>query len=118
MLMPWPRRSNINCPALPTSLGILRYHEGKLEAAVDHLEEARTLCKAQGDRVSEFLANEYLAVVEIERDDYAQALKRCSILVDMGSKLREGSEYPFALALQTLCRYGVECSESMTPNFG
>jgi DNA-binding SARP family transcriptional activator/tetratricopeptide (TPR) repeat protein len=106
------RRSNINCPALPTSLGILRYHEGKLEAAVDHLEEARTLCKAQGDRVSEFLANEYLAVVEIERDDYAQALERCSILVDMGSKLREGSEHPFALALQTLCRYGVECSES------
>jgi hypothetical protein len=30
----------------------------------------------------------------------------------MGSRLREGSEYPFALALQALCEYGLHGEES------
>jgi DNA-binding SARP family transcriptional activator len=105
-------RENILCPALPTSLGILRYYEGRLDAAVDHLEEARTICKAQGDKLNEYLASEYLTIVEVERGDYAMALERCRVLVDMGSRLREGSEYPFALALQAMCRYGLEREES------
>ena len=106
-------RENILCPALPTSLGILRYHEGRLDAAVDHLEDARTLCKAQGDKLNEYLANEYLTILEVERGDYAAALERCRVLVDMGSRMREGSEYPFALALQALCLYGLEREESV-----
>lgn len=101
-------RQNIQCPAVPISLGILRYYEGRLDDAVDHLEDARTLCKTQGDRASEYLANEYLAMVEVERDDYAAAAERCQVLVDIGSRLREGSEYAFALALQALCQYGLD----------
>jgi DNA-binding SARP family transcriptional activator len=100
-------RSKIQCAALPTSMGLLRYYEGRLDDAVDYLEDARTLCKAQGDRMSEYLCNEYLTVIEVERDDYSAAMGRCEVLLDMGSRLREGSEYPFAVAMQTLCRYGL-----------
>jgi hypothetical protein len=79
---------------------------------VEHLEDARTICKAQGDRLNEYLANEYLTIVEVERDDYTAAMKRCQTLIDIGSRLREGSEYPFALALQALCEYGLEGDDS------
>ncbi len=100
------RRSNVQCPALPSALGLLRYYEGRLDDAVEYLEEARTICKAQGDRISEYLTNEYLTIIEVEREDYAAARERCHSLVDMGSRLRDGSEYPFALAMQGLCDYG------------
>lgn len=102
------RRAGVQCPALPTALGLLRYYEGRMDDAVDRLEEARTLSKARGDRLSEYLASEYLAVVEIERSDYAAALARCENLLEIGTRLREGSEYPFACALQALSRYGLE----------
>ena len=105
-------RSNFQCPAVPASLGLLRYYEGRLDEAVEHLEDARTICKAQGDRLNEYLANEYLTIVEVERADYTAAMKRCQTLIDIGSRLREGSEYPFALALQALCEYGLEGDDS------
>ncbi|NOR19461.1 MAG: AAA family ATPase, partial [Xanthomonadales bacterium] len=105
-------RNNFQCPAVTVALGLLRYYEGRLDDAVEHLEDARTLCKVNGDRLNEYLANEYLTIVEIERQDYAAALERCRPLVDMGSRLREGSEYPFALALQALCEYGLNGEES------
>ncbi|TXS95960.1 AAA family ATPase [Parahaliea maris] len=102
------RRAGVQCQALPTALGLLRYYEGRMEDAVDHLEEARTLCKARGDRLNEYMASEYLAVVEVERGDYAAALDRCQTLLEIGTRLREGSEYPFACAMQALSRYGLE----------
>jgi tetratricopeptide (TPR) repeat protein len=101
-------RSAVQCSAIPTSLGILRYYEGRLEEAIDHLEDARTICKSQGDRFNEYLANEYLTVVEVEQGDFPAALQHAETLVDIGSRLREGSEYPFALAIQELCRYGLQ----------
>ena len=64
--------------------------------------------KAQGDRVSEYLANEYLAMIEVEREDYAAAMARCRPLLEIGARLREGSEYPFARALEALCGYGID----------
>lgn len=101
------QRAQVQCPALPSALGLLRYFEGRLDDAVEHLEDARNISKAQGDRISEYLANEYLAIIEIEREDYRAARDRCRPLVEMGSRLREGSEYPFALGLQALCAYAL-----------
>jgi DNA-binding SARP family transcriptional activator/Cdc6-like AAA superfamily ATPase len=100
------QRTRVGCPALPSALGLLRYYEGRMDDAVEHLEEARTVCKAKGDKINEYLANEYLTMIEVEREDYGAAQERCCALVEMGSRLREGSEYPFALALQALCNYG------------
>ncbi len=104
-------RRQLQCPAIPFALGILRYYENRLDAAVDYMEDARTLCKAQGDRIGEFLANEYLTLVEIDRDDFDAALRRCRLLLDIGTRLRDGSERPLAEALQGLCRYGAEGSD-------
>jgi tetratricopeptide (TPR) repeat protein len=93
--------------AIPAALGMLRYHEGKLELAEELLQEARTLCKSAGDRLNEYQANEYLVMIDVERGDFEAARRRCLALLEIGEKLREGSEAPFARALQGLCDYAL-----------
>jgi hypothetical protein len=99
------RRERISHPAIPAALGMLRYHENRLDEAEELFKEARTLCKSAGDRLNEFQANEYLVMIEIERDRMDTAAERCAALREIGDKLREGSEAPFARALEGLCRY-------------
>ncbi len=106
------RRTRFQCPAVPVALGILRYYEDRFEDAVDFLEDARTMSRSGGDRINQFLANEYLAVIEIEREDYAAALARCRPLLEIGARVREGSELPFARGLESLCRYGLDGDDS------
>jgi DNA-binding SARP family transcriptional activator len=102
------QRNQLQCPQVYLSLGILRYYEGRMGRAVEHLEDARTQCKTQGDRVDEFLANEYLALIEIDRGDYLAAQGPCAALVEIGTRLREGSEAPLARAMEQLCLYATQ----------
>jgi len=98
-------RSRTSYHAIPTAEGMLRYHEGELEEAETLFKEARTLCKLAGDRVSEYQANEYLVMIDVERGRFAAARERGEALIELGEKLREGSEAPFARALDGLCSY-------------
>jgi DNA-binding SARP family transcriptional activator len=98
-------RRRISYHAIPAAQGMLRYHENDLDEAVRLFDEARVLCKSAGDRVSEYQANEYLIMIDLERGDFEAARRRCRALVELGSKLREGSEAPFAQALDGLCNY-------------
>ncbi|MBS9402289.1 hypothetical protein KG088_01455 [Halomonas sp. TRM85114] len=107
------RQQRVSHPAIPMALGLLRYHDNHLEDAETYFKEARTLCKASGDRLCEFQANEYLMMLDIEQARYASAQRRCDGLVEIGEKLRDGSEAPFAHAAQALCRYAL--SDDTTP---
>lgn len=100
-------RRRIVHQAIPAALGMLRYHEGNLDDAEQLFEEARTLAKSTGDRISEYQANEYLVMIDIERGRYDAASTRSATLLDIGTKLREGSEAPFARALDALCEYAL-----------
>jgi DNA-binding SARP family transcriptional activator/tetratricopeptide (TPR) repeat protein len=100
-------RQRVSHSAIPAALGMLRYHENRLDEAEELFKEARTLCKAAGDRVNEFQANEYLVMIDFERRRLESACERCATLVEIGAKLREGSEAPFARALEGLCRYAL-----------
>ncbi len=102
------RRSDFSCTAIPITLGILRYYESRFDEARDYLEEARAACKARGDRINEFMANEFLTMVQIEAGNFPQAAEHCEDLLALGERLREGSELPLALALTGLCRYALE----------
>jgi DNA-binding SARP family transcriptional activator/tetratricopeptide (TPR) repeat protein len=95
----------VNHHAISAGMGMLKYYEGKLDEAEELLKEARTLCKKEGDRISEFQANEYLMMIAFERGSYEAASERCKILIEIGDKLRDGSEGPFAWALAGLCAY-------------
>ncbi|EPC04056.1 hypothetical protein L861_01755 [Litchfieldella anticariensis FP35 = DSM 16096] len=101
-------RQRINHPAIPMALGLLEFHDNRLGAAEEHFKEARTLCKASGDRLSEFQANEYLMMIDFVRAHYDSARARCAALMEIGAKLRDGSEAPFAHAAHGLCLYAVE----------
>jgi hypothetical protein len=57
--------------------------------------------------MNEFQANEYLCMIEIERGDFEAAKSRCQNLLTIGEKLRQGSEAPFAQALNAVCDYSI-----------
>jgi len=98
-------RKRVAHHAIPAALGMLRYHENRFDDAEALFNEARTLAKSAGERISEYQANEYLVMIAIERGDFALAGNRCRALLEIGSKLRQGSEAPFAQALDAICRY-------------
>jgi hypothetical protein len=87
---------------------MLRLHENRLDDAEELFQQARTLCKSAGDRIGEFQANEYLVLIDLQRRRFEDAGRRCAELVTIGSKLREGSEAPFARALHGLCVYAMD----------
>jgi hypothetical protein len=98
-------RSGIRHHAIAAGLGMLRFHEDRLDEAAELFRDARTLCKSAGDRVSEYQANEYLVMVDLQRGRLTDASDRSRELLVLGDKLREGSEEPFARALAALCDY-------------
>lgn len=100
-------RKRMSHHAIPAALGMLRFHENKLDEAVELFKDARTLARSSGDRLSEFQANEYLAMIDIERGRPESARAHCAVLIELGEKLREGSERPFAHALDALCHYAI-----------
>ena len=101
-------RQRVSHHSIPAGIGMLRFHDNKLDEAEELLKEARTLCKTAGDRVNEFQANEYLMMIDFERGRFENARERCNALVEIGDKLREGSEGPFAHALAGLCDYAID----------
>jgi len=101
-------RRHFNHHAIAAGLGMLRFHENRLEEAAELFREARTLCKSAGDRVCEFQTNEYLTMLDLQRGRLVEARERCNELLMLGGKLREGSEEPFARALLGLCNYAID----------
>jgi len=100
-------RKGMTHNAIPGALGMLRFHENKLDESVELFKQARMLARANGERLDEFQANEYLAMIDLERGRPADARVHCKMLVELGDKLREGSERPFAHALDGLCHYAL-----------
>jgi tetratricopeptide (TPR) repeat protein len=94
--------------AIAAGLGMLHFHENRLDEAEERFREARALCKSAGDRLNEFQANEYLIMLDLQRGRLEPALERSRELVALGDKLREGSEEPFARAIVGLCTYAIE----------
>jgi len=101
-------RKRMSHHAIPAAQGILRFHRNELGEAEESFLEARTLCKSAGERVDEFQANEFLVMIDLERGRLDSALARCEALIEIGDKLREGSEAPFARALKGLCQYAID----------
>ena len=101
------KRRHFVHPAIAAATGMLRLHENRLDEAEELFQDSWALCRSAGDRLNEFLALEYLAVIAFQRGDYAAARSRAAQLVTLGSKIREGSEKPFADALLGLCDYAL-----------
>jgi DNA-binding SARP family transcriptional activator/tetratricopeptide (TPR) repeat protein len=90
--------------ALPLTRGMLATYRGEIERAASDLDRARELAQRAADRFEEFWALEYRADLELVRRDYARALSFGEELAQLGERLREGSEAPYARALLALLR--------------
>ncbi|HSD28151.1 MAG TPA: AAA family ATPase, partial [Vicinamibacteria bacterium] len=97
-------RAGVRPSAIADAQGMLRQHQGRLEEAAELFEEARLVARQASDRMGEFLALEHLVVLRQQQQAWAEARRLSVELVDLGGKLREGSEAPFARALLVLCR--------------
>lgn len=101
-------RKGFSHHAIAAGLGMLRFHEDRLDEAAELLREARTLCKSAGDRLNEYEANEYLVMLDLQCGRFDEARERSRDLLALGDKLREGSEEPFARAMVGLCDYAID----------
>jgi len=101
-------RKGFSHHAIAAGLGMLRFHENRLDEAEELFREARTRCRSAGDRVNEYQANEFLVMLDLQRGALAQASEHCAELLTLGDKLRGGSEEPFARAMAGLCAYAID----------
>ena len=106
-------RKQMYLPAISLATGILRYYNNDFQQAVDCLEEARSSYKANGERISEYQALEYLVMIEIERNRFDDAQYRCRQLTRLGEKFNDGSERSFAQALSALCHYALSKDDTL-----
>jgi len=95
--------SSLPYHTLPLAEGILRYNENRMDEAAALLREARTLCKSAGDHLSEYQSIEYQVMADIELGEFSSAREKTVPLIALGERMREGSEGPFALALEGVC---------------
>ncbi|HEX4998744.1 MAG TPA: AAA family ATPase [Terriglobia bacterium] len=96
--------SGVETVAIPDALGMLRFHRGAWDEAAGLFESARSLARRHGDRAGEFRALEHLIVLELERNHANEARTLSRDLITLASRLREGSEAPFATCLEALAR--------------
>ena len=100
-------RMGVRPSAIADAQGMLRQHQGRLAEAAELFDEARLEARQAGDRMGEFQALEHLVVLRQEQGAWRDALRLGAELEDLGGKLREGSEAPFARALVALARHAL-----------
>jgi DNA-binding SARP family transcriptional activator len=105
-------RFGVESVSVPNAAGLIRLHRGELDEAANLADRARAMARRKRDRMGEFQALELRVKVEIERQSYAAACGPSKELVVLAAKLREGSEGPFARALDALCRCAGEEAEA------
>ncbi|HEY6556081.1 MAG TPA: AAA family ATPase [Polyangiaceae bacterium] len=103
---------------LPLARGQFAIHRGELDSAASALDRARQLAARDGDRLNEFYVLEHRIDLELRRHDYARALQLSDDLVSLGERLRDGSEAPFARAVQALARYATGADSALSFDHG
>ena len=86
---------------LQLGMGLLARWDGRLDAAVTHIERARTLAQADGLRWRAYRTLEALAMVERQRRQWATAIALGAELAAAAAKLGDPS-CPFAHAITAL----------------
>ncbi|HEY8431705.1 MAG TPA: hypothetical protein VIL20_25170, partial [Sandaracinaceae bacterium] len=98
-------RSQVVPMALPHALGMLAWHRGELENAARLFKQARQIARRESDRTNEFQALEHELCVLLELGELEAARAVRAELLELGEKLRGGSEAPVARGLAALLDY-------------
>lgn len=100
-------RQGVEPSAIADAVGMLRLHEGRLDEAARLFERARSLARKEQHRLDEFRALEHAVMLELQRENHAEAQRLSRELMRIADRLREGSEAPFARVLAALSSYAV-----------
>lgn len=91
--------------SISDAIGMLRLYDDRLDEAAQRFAAARELCRREQDHLGEFRTLEHQVMLEIRRASWGEARRRADELVEVASRLRDGSEAPFARVLAALARY-------------
>jgi DNA-binding SARP family transcriptional activator len=97
-------RLGIDIAELYWGLGLISYWDGEYDSSTKLLERARAAARRDQDRWRECGCLIWLTIIELESGRTAEALALCSELMPMAARMGEGSEVPFAAALDALSR--------------
>jgi len=86
------------------ALGMIAAHRGQRDDACEAFIEARDLARQQGEHLAEFGALEHHVMLEIDRGRLDAALPLAEALVELGGRVRPGTELPSAHALLAFVR--------------
>jgi hypothetical protein len=92
--------------------GMLLSLRAEWDSAAEQLHRARALARAVGDRIDEYQALEILSVIALRRNRIVDAQILCRDLVELGNKIREGSELPCARAMKALTDWSLGNEEA------
>jgi|GEM_PF-352655 len=85
-------------------LGLLYRYTGDVAQAARRLEKASLLSSRVQSHWEESECLRALTLLALERGDFADARARCPLMLEVASRMGEGSERPIALALDSLAR--------------
>jgi hypothetical protein len=89
---------------VPWGLGLVHHHAGEVDAARAELGRALQRARREQDHWPAFECLALLAVIDLDAGDPSAARERCHELRRRAAKLGEGSEGPWADALEALAR--------------
>jgi DNA-binding SARP family transcriptional activator len=98
------RLANVQAPSTHAALGLLHAHQGEIAEARAQFHTALELARVKRDHTHEFMALEHLVELELESGDVVEACARATELAALGTRMREGSEAPYADGLLALAR--------------
>jgi len=101
------RAGGVRPSAIADAQGMLRQHQGQLDQAAELFEEARLEARQASDPLGEFQALEHLVILRQQQKAWDEAVRLGGELEALASKLRKGSEGPFARALVALSRHAL-----------
>ncbi|HMI90370.1 MAG TPA: AAA family ATPase, partial [Polyangiales bacterium] len=100
------QRLGLSLGALSDARGMLLAHHGKVDLALEQFESAERLAIAERNQLLEYHVLEHRAMLETDREAFERSAAIAERMIEVGEKLREGSEAPFARTLAALARYG------------
>jgi predicted ATPase len=92
---------------VPWALGMVHHYTGELDRAVDELQQALRLNQTAQDHIADSICLSELAAIELERRRFVAARTWAARAIEVVDKIGEGSEGPFARALDALARHGL-----------
>jgi DNA-binding SARP family transcriptional activator len=100
------RAHQLKLHEVPWALGMVHHYTGDLARASDEHQQALRLNQITQDQIAGCICLSELAAIELERRCFPEARAWAARAVELVDKIGEGSEGPFAAAIDALARYG------------